>query len=206
MMQDILISVPDNAASLKLPDPDLLSYYRNLENRVLWLDTGVDESWLHYMRQILEWNRDDMGKPAEERTPIKLCIYSYGGDLDINNAFIDIIRKSKTPVWGINIGQANSAGCFIYLACHRRLAMPSAGFLIHQGSGDGFSGTFQQMVAYMDEYQRKIQNLVDYLLETTKIQEAVLLENIMTEWFLSADEALELGVCDEIVEDIDEIL
>lgn len=205
-MDDIKITLPSNLETVKLPDPELLSYYRNLENRVLWLDTGVDESWLHYMRQILEWNRDDMGKPVDERTPIKLCIYSYGGDLDINNAFIDIIKKSKTPIWGVNIGQANSAGCFIYLACHRRLAMPSAGFLIHQGSGDGFSGTFQQMVAYMDEYQRKIENLVDYLLETTKIPEDVLLGNIMTEWFLSAEEALELGVCDEIVEDIDEIL
>lgn len=205
-MQDLTISLPENAESLKLPDPDLLSYYRNLENRVLWLDTGVVESWLHYMRQILEWNRDDMGKPSEERMPIKLCIYSYGGDLDINNAFIDIIRKSKTPVWGINIGQANSASCFIYLACHRRLTMPNAGFLIHQGSGDGFSGTYLQMVSYMEEYQRKIENLVSYLLETTKIPENMLLENIMTEWFLNAQEALELGVCDEIVDDIDEIL
>ena len=84
--------------------------------------------------------------------------------------------------------------------------MPSSGFLIHQGSGDGFSGTFQQMVAYMDEYQRKIENLIDYLRKTTKIPEDVLQENIMNEWFLSVDEALELGVCDEIVEDIDEIL
>lgn len=205
-MQDILVTIPENAESIKLPDPELLSYYRNLENRVLWLDTGVDDSWLHYIRQVLEWNRDDMGKPAEERMPIKLCIYSYGGDLDINNAFIDVIRKSKTPVWGINMGQANSAGCFIYLACHRRLAMPNATFLIHQGSGDNFSGTFMQMVAYMDEYQRKIENLVNYLKETTKIPEDILCANITSEWFLNAAEALELGVCDEIVDDIDEIL
>ena len=205
-MDSILISIPENADSIKLPDPELLLYWRNAENRVLWLDTAVDDSWLHYMRQILEWNRQDMGKEPKDRVPIKLCIYSYGGDLDVNNAFIDVIRKSKTPIWGINMGQANSAGCFIYLACHRRLAMPNSTFLIHQGSGDNFSGTFQQMVAYMEEYQRKITNLVDYLMETTKIPEDVLLENITSEWFLSADEALSYGVCDEIVDDIDEIL
>lgn len=205
-MDNILISMPANAEDIKLPDPELLSYYRNLENRVLWLDSHVDESWLHYIRQIMEWNRDDMGKKREDRVPIKLCIYSYGGDLDINNAFIDAIRLSKTPVWGINMGQANSAGCFIYLACHRRLAMPNATFLIHQGSGDNFSGTFQQMVAYMDEYQRKIANLAEYLMETTKIPEEVLLQNIASEWFLSVEEALKMGVCDEIVTDLDEIL
>ena len=205
-MQDITISVPQNAESMKLPDPELLCYFRNLENRALWLDTTVDDSWLHYIRQILEWNRDDAGKPESERMPIKLYVYSYGGDLDINNAFIDVIRKSKTPVWGINMGQANSAGCFIYLACHKRFAMPNSTFLIHQGGGDNFSGTFMQMVSYMDEYQRKIQNLVSYLKDTTKIPEDMLLENITTEWFLDAEQALELGVCDQIVEDIDEIL
>ena len=205
-MDNIMITMPANAESIKLPDPELLVYYRNLENRVLWLDTAVDDSWLHYMRQILEWNREDKGKPVGERKPIKLCVYSYGGDLDVNNAFIDVIRKSKTPVWGINMGQANSAGCFIYLACHRRLAMPGATFLIHQGSGDNFSGTFLQMVAYMDEYQRKIANLVEYLRDTTSIPEDVLMENITSEWFLNAEEALELGVCDEIVSDLDEII
>lgn len=205
-MQDILIPVPEPLETMKLPDPELLSFYRNLENRVLWLDTAVDESWLHYVRQILEWNRDDMGKPERERMPIKLCIYSYGGDLDVNNAMIDVIQASKTPVWGINMGQANSAGCFIYLACRRRLAMPNATFLIHQGSGDQFSGTFQQLVAYMEEYQRKIEDLVRYLLDTTRIPEDVLMQNITSEWFLNAKEALELGVCDEIVDNLDEIL
>lgn len=205
-MQDIMISLPSNAETIKLPDPELLAYYRNLENRVLWLDTAVDDSWLHYMRQIMEWNRDDMDKPVEERVPIKLCIYSYGGDLDINNAFIDVIQMSKTPVWGVNMGQANSAGCFIYLSCHRRLAMPNSTFLIHQGSGENFSGTAQQLFSYLEEYQRKIQNLVEYLKATTKIPEETLLANITTEWFLDADEALEYGVCDEIVNDLDVIL
>lgn len=205
-MDDIIISMPENSESIKMPDPYLLSYYRNIENRVLWLDTAVDDSWLHFMRQILEWNRDDLGKPVNERKPIKLCVYSYGGDLDVNNAFIDVVRQSKTPIWGINMGQANSAGCFIYLACHRRLAMPNSTFLIHQGSGDNFSGTFTQMVSYMEEYQRKIANLVEYLMETTKIPEDVLFTNITSEWFLDANEALELGVCDEIVSDLDVIL
>lgn len=205
-MQDIMISLPANAETIKLPDPELLAYYRNLENRVLWLDTAVDDSWLHYMRQIMEWNRDDMDKPVEERVPIKLCIYSYGGDLDINNAFIDVIQMSKTPVWGVNMGQANSAGCFIYLSCHRRFAMPNSTFLIHQGSGENFSGTAQQLFSYLEEYQRKIQNLVEYLKATTKIPEETLLANITTEWFLDADEALEYGVCDEIVNDLDVIL
>lgn len=204
-MENIIVAMPENMEDIKLPDPTLLSYYRNLEHRVLWLDSNVDDTWLHYMRQIIEWNRDDWGKPVEERKPIKLCIYSYGGDLDVNNAFIDVIRKSKTPVWGINMGQANSAGCFIYLGCHVRLAMPSASFLIHQGSGENFSGTAQQLFSYLEEYQRKIENLVSYLKETTKIPDDVLYENITTEWFLNAEEALELGVCDKIVEDLEEI-
>jgi len=205
-MNELVVRLPENSEDIKLPDPSLLSYYRNLEHRTLWLDSEVDDYWLHYIRQILEWNREDIGKLFEDRIPIKLCFYSYGGDLDVNNAFVDVIKRSNTPIWGINMGQANSAGCFIYLACHRRFAMPNSTFLIHQGSGDNFSGTFQQLMAYMDEYQRKVENLVSYLKETTDIPDELLLENISSEWFISAQEAVELGVCDKIVEDIDEIL
>ena len=144
--------------------------------------------------------------PIESRRPIRLMLHSYGGDLDINNAFIDIIRGSKTPVWGVNIGQACSAACFISIACHRRLALPNATYLIHQGGGDNFSGTYQQIMASMLEYQRKIENLEAYLKETTKIPEEVLEERIMTEWYISAEEAVEYGICDEIITDLDVIL
>lgn len=205
-MPKLEISLPQSVENLHLPAPELVTYYRNLENRVLWLDTEVDETWLEFIRNIIRWNEEDKGKPVEERRPIKLMLYSYGGNLDVNNAFIDVIKTSKTPIWAINIGQACSAACFISIAAHRRFALPNATYLIHQGGGDNFSGTYQQLMSALMEYQRKIEELETYLKETTKIPDDVLEERITTEWFISAKEAVEYGICDKIITNLEEIL
>lgn len=201
------IAIPNNLENLQLPSPELLMYYKNLDNRVIWLDTHVDEMWLEYERQIIEWNREDKGLPIDQRKPIKLMFFSYGGSLDINYSFIDLIQKSKTPIWGINMGQACSAACFIFIACHKRFAMPRSSFLIHQGGVDGgFSGTYEQVVAAIMEYQRQMDELGKYLIEYTKITQEILDERFASEWYLTADDAVVLGVADKIIEDIDEIM
>lgn len=204
---NIIIGIPEDIVNYQLPNPELLIYYKNLNNRVIWLDTGVDDMWLEYEKQIIEWNREDIGLKPEDRRPIKLMFFSYGGQIDINYSFIDLIQKSKTPIWGINMGQACSAACFIFIACHKRFAMPRSSYLIHQGGVDGgFSGTYEQVVAAIMEYRRQIEELGDYLLKHTKITEEVLEEKFASEWYLTAEEAVALGVADEIVNDIDDIL
>lgn len=205
-MEEIHVAIPKEAENLTLPSPELITFYRNLENRVLWLDSDVDEYWLEFSRKIIEWNREDKSLSPEQRKPIKLMFFSYGGSLDVNNALIDTIKLSTTPIYGVNVGQACSAGCFIYLACHKRFAFPNATFLIHQGEGNGFSGTYKQVVAAVMEYQRKVEELERYLRENTEIPDDILSENITTEWFLSAEEALDYKVCDKIVTSLDEIL
>lgn len=204
-MDQLQIAIPKDVENLQLPDPTLITYYKNLENRVLWLDSDVDEYWLEFARKIIEWNREDKGILCEKRKPIMLMFFTRGGDLDVNNAIVDLIKSSKTPVWGVNIGQADSAGCNIFISCHVRLALPNSTFLIHHGSGE-FGGTYEQVLAALMEYQRKIADMEQFLLDNTKIPKNILEENISTEWFLSAQEALKYGVCDKIIDSIDEIL
>jgi ATP-dependent Clp protease protease subunit len=207
-MSDLMqITIPQNLENLMLPSPELLTYYKNIEHRVIWLDSSVDDMWLEYEKQIIEWNREDKNVPIEERKPIKLMFFSYGGQIDINYSFIDLIQQSKTPIWGVNMGQACSAACFIFISCHKRLTMPRSSFLIHQGGVDGgFSGTYEQVVASIMEYQRQVSELGEYLLENTNITQQMLDEKFASEWYLTADEAVELGVADAIIDNIDEIL
>ena len=207
-MDELLkIAIPQSLENLQLPSPELLTYYKNIDNRVIWLDSTVDDMWLEYEKQIIEWNREDKDVPIEERKPIKLMFFSYGGQIDINYSFIDLIQKSKTPIWGINMGQACSAACFIFIACHKRFAMPRSSYLIHQGGVDGgFSGTYEQVCAAIMEYQRQMDELGAYLIQFTDITQEMLDERFATEWYLTAGEAVKFGVADKIVEDIDEIL
>lgn len=198
------IAIPQSVENLQLPDATLITYYKNLENRILWLDSEVDDYFLEYGKYILQWNQEDAGKSAEERKAIRLLFFSPGGSLDINNAMIDIIKQSKTKVIGINMGIAQSAGAFIYLACHERLTMPKAGFLLHRGSGN-FGGSYDEIICQVMEYQRQMTELEQYVLDNTNIDEETFSENFGTEWFIPAKEAVDYGIAHKIITDIDEI-
>ena len=198
------IAIPESVENLQLPSASLITYYKNLENRILWLDSEVDDYFLEYGKYILQWNQEDIGIPSEERKAIRLLFFSPGGSLDINNAMIDIIKASKTKVIGINMGIAQSAGAFIYLACHERLTMPKAAFLLHRGSGN-FGGSYDEIICQVMEYQRQMGELEKYVLENTNIGEETFAENFGTEWFISAKEAVDYGISHRIINDIDEI-
>lgn len=198
-------NIPADLETGDYPDPAQLSFITDISNRVLWLQGEVDETWLEYARHIMLWNREDAGIPVEKRKPIKLIFFTCGGSLDINNSLVDIITLSKTPVYGYNIGYAASAGCFIYMSCHKRYALKNAYFVIHNGSGE-FAGTYEQVAAAMDNYQEQIQELGNFILNHSTIPVDVLNENIANDWYLNSTKAVEYGFCDGIIDDIDQLL
>lgn len=201
------IAIPQNVENLQLPDPSLLQFYRNYENRILWIDDEITTMTLEYAKMIMQWNFDDKANdiPIEERVPIKVIFFSPGGDLEVNNCLVDTIQLSKTPVIGVNVGMAASSGCFIYLACHKRYTFPTAEFLLHKGAGQ-FSGTYDIVISAIMNYQRQIEELGNFVLSHTNIPEEIFEENFATDWYLSAKEAIEYGVADKIITSLDEII
>lgn len=205
MDQLLAVELPRYIENLNLPDPGLLMLYQNYENRIIWLDSDVNTDWLEYAKMIVKWNAEDKGKSDEDRKPIKLFFFSPGGDLDINNMLIDVIRLSKTKVIGINMGIAMSAGCFIYLACQERLTMPKATFLLHSGSAENISGTAEQIQSYNAQYKKQVKQLKDWLIECGLPKKTVD-SKMRGEWFFDAKEAIELGVAHKIIESLDEVI
>ena len=203
-MDNIVVSIPERA-NATIPDPSLLWYYEDLEDRVYQLVGEVDEGLLDFSRHVIRWNREDKGKPIEERKPIKLFFFSPGGSLDINYSVIDIIRLSKTPIIGINMGVCCSAAAYIYLACHKRYMLPHSYFVCHQGSSQ-MSGTYGEVVAIMTDYQNQIAELSSFMEERTTYTSEEITDNIVTEWYVREEEALEKGVCHEVIEDIEVLL
>ena len=199
------IAIPQSIENLQLPDPELVTYYRNLEDRVIWIDYGVDESILEVSKLIMYFNKLDKDIPIEDRQPIKLLLYSYGGDGQACFSLLDIIALSKTPVWTINMGVAMSAGLLILLAGHKRFCLKNSTALAHSGSG-GTSGTFEQTEAQMKDYQRFVKTMRDYIIERTDIDTKTLNKYKNKEWFLYSEDQLKYGIVDKIIDDIDEIL
>lgn len=199
------IMIPQNLENLQLPSPELLTYYRNLEDRVIWIDYGVDETILEVSKLIMYFNKEDKDTPVEQRKPIKLLLYSYGGDGQACFSLLDVIALSKTPVYTINMGVAMSAGLLILLAGHKRFCLKNSTALAHSGSG-GASGTFEQTEAQMKDYKRFVDTMRNYIIERTNIDAKTLNKYKSKEWYLYAEDQVKFGIVNEVIDDIDKIL
>lgn len=205
-MEDFMpIIIPQNLENVQLPSPELLMYYRNLDQRVIWIDYGVDETILEVSKLIMRFNKEDKDIPTEERKPIKLLIYSRGGDGDACFSLLNVIALSKTPVYTVNMGVAMSAGLLILLAGHKRFCLKNSTALAHSGSG-GAAGTYEQTEAQMKDYQRFVQTMRNYIIERTDIDQKTLNKYKSREWYLYAEDQVKYRVVDKIVDDIDEII
>lgn len=149
------------------------------------------------------WNRvdDELELPYEERKPIKIYINSPGGFLNGTFTIINSIEMSKTPVWTIATGTAYSGGFFIFIAGHKRFAYPLSSFLFHEGS-TGNSGTAGQFANFAAFYKIQLNQLKEIVLKYTKIGEEKYREIQKDDFWLTANEALMYGVCDEITKEM----
>lgn len=201
----IQVEIPNAVENLQLPSPELLSYYKDLDNRVIWIDHDIDQSLLEYSKSIIKWNAEDKGVPVEDRKHIKILIYSYGGDLDSCESFIDTILASTTPVDTYNMGVAMSAGGFIFLAGDKRYCLKTATFMIHSGSAKQ-TGTHEQIQALNKDYEHSMKILKDFVLSRTNINSKVLTKKWATDWYIYSDEQVELGITHTIIKSLDEVI
>lgn len=200
-LEDLLIS----EESL-LEKPRLLMYYRSLKDRVLYLDADVDEEIINdLVRYVIMFNCEDKGKPTEQRRPIKILIYSYGGDANAMFQLIDVCMLSKTPVYTYNMGVCMSAGFDIYLVGSKRYALKNSQALIHQGSAQ-FGGTAQQVTSQNDMYKKQLKSAEEWILSRTKITEKEYKKKKEQEWYvLGGEEQVEKGIATDILTDLDDI-
>ena len=150
------------------------------------------------------WNKEDKDIPVEQRVPIKICIDTPGGDVSVTWSFIKLIEISKTPVWTINLCCAYSAGADILAAGHKRYAMPGSSVLIHSGSCY-YGGTQEQAESMKKFGDKLVKKVTDFFLAHTNVDPKVFKKRAPYDWYLDEDDALEQGIIDEVVSDIDEL-
>ena len=63
-----LVQIPESA-NYSLPDDNLLSFYNDLEERLLWVTDGIDSCSLNIIHYILKWNREDKEIEVSARKP-----------------------------------------------------------------------------------------------------------------------------------------
>jgi len=177
---------------------DVASVNANFKRHLLigGIDPDVSETVEAYIRFYNQMD-DELELEPADRTPIILFIDSYGGDLNAMFTIVDTIKMSKTPVYTVNIGSAYSAGFFIAIAGHKRFAYPHSSYLYHEGSA-GTQGTAVQFENFSAFYKKQLAQLREHTLNHTKISPEKYEEIKKDDFWMTADEALEFGVCDAI--------
>jgi ATP-dependent Clp protease protease subunit len=202
-----VIDIPKDIADIKLPDPDLLRFYKNQKSRIIYLDYIIDEDFIQLVgNQIIEYNIEDKGKPVEERKPIVILINSGGGNLETCFAVVGIIEQSKTPVITVNLSSAHSAAGLILLAGHKRYCMPRSQMLIHKGSASGISGNFDEIADSMKSYKKIVDDMINLICDKSKIERKDITKNCKPNWFLPVEQQIALGCVDKVLDSLDDIL
>jgi ATP-dependent Clp protease protease subunit len=172
-------------------------YSRLLKDRIVMLDTDVSEHTSSLLvAQFLFLEAEDSNKD------IYFYINSPGGSVTAGMAIYDTMQFIKPDVQTIVMGQACSMGSLLAQAGApgKRKILPNARHMIHQPSG-GARGQATDMQIQVEEILKMKKYLTDiYVRHNTKGKTFdELTRDMERDRFMSAQEALDYGLIDEIV-------
>ena len=205
MFEAIDLMIPQNLENLHLPAPELLTFYKDIERRTLWVDSEIDSGLMEAVKWILRWNQEDAGKPREERKPITMLINSPGGDLFSTYTCVDVMIASETPIVTVNMGMAMSGAFMLLIAGERRIALRSSTAMYHSGSA-GFEGTASQVETATKHYKKQLNQMKEYILNRTVMDVKTYNKYKDADGWVDSQEQLRLGIVHEIAERLSGIL
>jgi ATP-dependent Clp protease protease subunit len=138
---------------------------------------------------------------------IRLLINSPGGSVPGMLAIRDCMRAVPNNIATVNIGMAYSAGQFLLSSGTRgkRYALRHSKVLLHQGSG-GIGGTAMDIAIQADDLRRTRDTVLELIAEDTGRDVGQIEQDSRRDRWFSAQEALEYGFVDHIVESSDDVL
>ena len=141
----------------------------------------------------------------DEQSPIDIYINSPGGEVNAGLAIYDLIRSCRAPINMYCIGMAASMGAVIFSGGQRgrRFILPHSKVMIHEPLIKGGVGGSAS----------SIKSTADTILKTRELLNGILAENTGKtveeidkatdhDNFMTAEEAIEFGLCDTIIHNI----
>ena len=173
-------------------------YSRLLNERIVFLNGGVDDHSANLIvAQFLHLESQDAEKD------IHFYINSPGGVITSGMSIYDTMQFIKPDICTYVMGQACSMGSFLAQAGTpgKRFMLPQARHMIHQPSG-GARGMQSDIEIQYKEITKMKKILTDlYVKHNSKGKTYEDFERDMDrDTFMSAEEALAYGLCDQIVE------
>ena len=169
-------------------------YSRLLKDRIVFLGGEVDDDTANLVvAQLLFLEMDN---PDAD---ISLYINSPGGSVTAGMAIYDTMNYIKPNVRTVCVGLAASMGAFLLMAGEKgkRLALPNSEVMIHQplGGASGQATDVQIRAEWLVKTKQKMNRLIADM--TGKPLEKIQ-KDVERDYFMSAEEALDYGIIDEI--------
>ena len=171
-------------------------YSRLLNDRSIMLCDEVNDATASLVvAQLLYLEGQDPDKD------ISFYINSPGGSVTAGMAIYDTMQYIKCDVSTICIGMAASMGAFLLAAGAKgkRMALPNSEIMIHQPSG-GAQGQVTDIEIHAERLIRIKKHLNEILAERTGKTLEETIKATERDNFLSAQEALEYGIIDKVIE------
>lgn len=174
-------------------------FSRLLSDRIVFLGEEVNDTTASLVvAQMLFLEAQDAEKD------IQLYINSPGGSITAGFAIYDTMQFIKCDVAVTCIGLAASFGAFLLAGGTKgkRSALPNAEIMIHQPAihGNGVQGQASDIRIVSEHLQRSKQRLNRILAENTGQSIERIAVDTERDYYMSAQEALEYGIIDTIIE------
>lgn len=171
-------------------------FSRLLNDRIIMLNDEVNSTTASLVvAQLLYLEGQDSSKD------ISLYINSPGGSVTDGMAIYDTMQYIKCDVSTICMGMAASMGAFLLSAGTKgkRYALPNADIMIHQPSG-GARGQATDIEIHANHILRTKKKLNEILAMNTGQPFEVIARDTERDNFMSAQEALEYGLIDKVLD------
>jgi len=171
-------------------------FSRLLKERIIFIGTPIDDDIANLIiAQLLFLDGEEPGKE------ISIYVNSPGGVVSAGLAIYDTMQYIKSPCTTICVGQAASMAAVLLTAGAKgkRYALPNSRVLIHQPIG-GAEGQASDIEIHAREIMKLRDRLNKILVKHTGQTLRKIEKDTDRDYFMSAEEAKEYGIVDEIIE------
>jgi ATP-dependent Clp protease protease subunit len=175
-------------------------YSRLLKDRIIFLGTPINDQVANsVVAQLLFLAAEDPDKD------INVYINSPGGSITAGMAIYDTMQFIKPDVSTICVGMAASMGAFLLTAGAKgkRFALPNSEVMIHQPLG-GAQGQASDIEISARRILRMRDHLNSIIAERSGQTKEKVAKDTDRDNFMSAAEAKEYGLIDNVIERVDE--
>lgn len=166
-----------------------------LSDRIVFINGPIDSLTANsVVAQLLYLDSEDSEKD--------ICLYinSPGGSVTAGMAIHDTMRYIKAPVHTIGIGLASSMGALILASGNKRSVLPNTKVMIHQPLVSGDLGGKETDIKILAKDLTKTRQMISRILaEHCRKPIEVVEQDIENDCYMCAQEALEYGICDNII-------